>query len=101
MRTPPDGKLKQLQRACDRTLRDYMKVCRGGQALLRAIDHIPIPEAQRQRILANRRKEVDAHTAYTSARTKLWKLVTMGEPDGPQTTEPESSVLRSEGTSSG
>jgi hypothetical protein len=53
-----------------------MKARREGYALLAAVTDLPLCESAQAEILAQRRREVDAHTAYTEARTKLWKFLT-------------------------
>ena len=89
MGTERTSKLAQLQRACERTLKDYLRACREGYGLLSAIEASPISEEQRAHILAQRRREIDAHTAYTMARTKLWSFLTRPtEVEEPETPEP-------------
>jgi hypothetical protein len=68
--------LAQLQRACERTFKAYMKACRDGRVLLAAVTDLPLSDAAQTALLLQRRKEADAHTAYTGARTKLWKFLT-------------------------
>lgn len=67
--------LAQLRKSCERAFKAYMKACREGYAALAATE-VPLSEASQRQMLAQRRREVDTHTAYTGARTKLWRFLT-------------------------
>lgn len=102
MEAPYDGMLDRLQRACERALKDYMRACREGGKLLAAIETLPISEAALGEIVAHRHEEMHAHTAYTSARTKLWKYLTaatavgapIGSPSSLEVADPGSSLVK-------
>ena len=90
MDTSRTATLVQLRKAYERSFRDYMKACRGGYALLAAVTDLPLSEITQRQMLAQRRKEVDAHTAYTGTRTKLWKFLTANSPRQTEKSESES-----------
>jgi hypothetical protein len=71
-----DLTLDQLRKACERALKRYLRVCLEGHLVLMKSGDLPISETQQNEVFFHRRKEIDAHSAYTNARTKLWRYLT-------------------------
>jgi hypothetical protein len=64
--------LAALQRKCAMALDAYIALAKQGCELLSQAKDLPLPEHQRNEILAHRRQELHAHSDYTKARSKLW-----------------------------
>jgi hypothetical protein len=66
---------KQLENEYATALQEYLKLVQDGCALLSKFREMPVSKNEREEIFEHRRKEAWAHTAYTRARTKLWKFL--------------------------
>jgi len=80
----PSVILRQLQKGCARTLKDYLRVAREGCDLLTEIQEFPVSADLHKEIQRHRRLESESHTAYTMARRRLWDFLNSrnnGKPD--------------------
>jgi hypothetical protein len=71
----PHEALTRLQMKCSTALEAYIAITKQGCELLCRIKDVPIPENDRNEILAHRRRELHAHADYTKARSKLWEFL--------------------------
>lgn len=74
--------LTLLQSNCLKAGLEYVRLTRESCALLVQFKEAPIPESIRNEVFSHRRRELDAHAAYSRARSLLWDFLTSRKPDG-------------------